>query len=53
MRIETQLCRLFPGAPATGLARRKPPIPDHADFLAKPFCIEELLALGVRLTGYP
>jgi hypothetical protein len=26
-------------------------MPDHADFLAKPFAIEELLALVVRLTG--
>ena len=34
-------------------ARRATPIPDHAVFLAKPFAIEELLALVVRLTGYP
>jgi two-component system OmpR family response regulator len=32
-------------------ARRMRPMPDHADFLAKPFAIEELLALVVRLTG--
>lgn len=32
-------------------ARRMTPIPDHAVFLAKPFAIEELLALVVRLTG--
>ncbi len=31
--------------------RRTTPIPDHAVFLAKPFAIEELLALVVRLTG--
>ena len=34
-------------------ARRKTPIPDHADYLSKPFAIGELLALVVRLTGYP
>ena len=34
-------------------ARRTMPFPDHADFLAKPFTIEELLALVARLTGYP
>jgi hypothetical protein len=34
-------------------ARRAMPIPDHAVFLAKPFAIEELLALVVRLTGDP
>jgi hypothetical protein len=32
-------------------ARGTTPIPDHAVFLAKPFTIEELLALVVRLTG--
>ena len=32
-------------------ARRMMPLPDHAVFLAKPFAIEELLALVVRLTG--
>jgi CheY-like chemotaxis protein len=32
-------------------ARRMMPMPDHAVFLAKPFAIEELLALVVRLTG--
>jgi DNA-binding response OmpR family regulator len=31
-------------------ARRMMPLPDHAVFLAKPFAIEELLALVVRLT---
>ena len=30
--------------------RRMMPMPDHAVFLAKPFAIEELLALVVRLT---
>ena len=33
--------------------RRTISFPDHADFLAKPFAIEELLALVVRLTGDP
>ena len=32
-------------------ARGRMPLPDHAVFLAKPFTIEELLALVVRLTG--
>jgi CheY-like chemotaxis protein len=32
-------------------ARRMMPMPDHAVFLAKPFAIEDLLALVVRLTG--
>ncbi len=31
--------------------RRTTPIPDHAVFLAKPFAVEELLELVVRLTG--
>jgi two-component system OmpR family response regulator len=31
-------------------ARGTMPLPDHAVFLAKPFTIEELLALVVRLT---
>jgi DNA-binding NtrC family response regulator len=31
--------------------RRTTPIPDHAVFLAKPFAVEELLELIVRLTG--
>jgi DNA-binding NtrC family response regulator len=31
-------------------ARRMTPVPDHAVFLAKPFAIEELLALVARLT---
>jgi two-component system, OmpR family, response regulator len=31
-------------------ARRMMPMPDHAVFLAKPFAIEELLALVMRLT---
>ncbi|HEX2283158.1 MAG TPA: hypothetical protein VHG52_15465, partial [Thermomicrobiales bacterium] len=34
-------------------ARRKTPIPDHADFLFRPFAIGEPLALVVRLTSYP
>jgi DNA-binding response OmpR family regulator len=32
-------------------ARGTMPLPDQAVFLAKPFTIEELLALVVRLTG--
>jgi two-component system OmpR family response regulator len=31
--------------------RRTTPIPDHAVYLAKPFAVEELLELVVRLTG--
>ena len=31
--------------------RRTTPIPDHAVFLGKPFAVEELLELVVRLTG--
>ncbi|MDF2759147.1 MAG: hypothetical protein K0S99_1779 [Thermomicrobiales bacterium] len=31
--------------------RRTTPIPDHAAFLGKPFAVEELLGLVVRLTG--
>jgi len=31
--------------------RRPIPMPDHAVFLAKPFAIEELLELVMRLTG--
>jgi two-component system, OmpR family, response regulator len=31
--------------------RRTTPVPDHAAFLGKPFAIEELLELVVRLTG--
>jgi two-component system, OmpR family, response regulator len=31
--------------------RRTPPIPDHAVFLGKPFAVEKLLELVVRLTG--
>jgi hypothetical protein len=31
--------------------RRTTPILDHAAFLGKPFAVEELLGLVVRLTG--
>jgi DNA-binding NtrC family response regulator len=31
--------------------RRTTPIPDHAVFLGKPFAVEKLLELVVRLTG--
>ena len=33
--------------------RRTTSIPDHAVFLAKPFAVEDLLELVVRLTGAP
>lgn len=35
------------------ISRITPPVPDHTDFLTKPFAIEELLAIVVRRIGSP
>ena len=35
------------------MVRRTLPVPDHTDFLTKPFAIEELLAIVVRRIGSP